>query len=189
LLHSSAARYAGRERRVGIPVSRARTRAMSDRGVPATADYRKGRGDVTRGLAVHQLVTAGSRGLQGRLVVLHAASKTRRDHRKSQHILDTKIKSSLRYHRSENSGLRQNPACLELRFSDKVARGAVRIERQPADDAVQIPPAPVHISTHRPDRTASARSAARVSPQRLPGTRFLANAFRFHFSHTSLRRA
>ena len=29
-------------RRVGIPVSCARTRAMSDRGAPATADYRKG---------------------------------------------------------------------------------------------------------------------------------------------------
>ena len=70
---------------------------MSDRGAPATADYRKGRGDVMRAMAVHQLVTAGLRGLQGRLAVSHAESKTRRDDRKSQHMLDIKIKSCPRY--------------------------------------------------------------------------------------------
>jgi hypothetical protein len=70
---------------------------MSDRGAPATADFRKGwRYDAKN--AVHQLVTAVLRGLQGRLVVSHAASKTRRDDRKPQHMLDIKIKSSPRYH-------------------------------------------------------------------------------------------
>jgi hypothetical protein len=47
-----------------------------------------------RRMAVYQLVTTGLEGSQGRLVVSHAASKTRGDELKLQRILDIKIKSS-----------------------------------------------------------------------------------------------
>jgi hypothetical protein len=70
---------------------------MSDRGAPATADYRKGQGRCDAGNG-RPSIGYGRIARVGRLVVSDAASKPRRNDRKSQHMLVIKIKSSPRYH-------------------------------------------------------------------------------------------